>query len=289
MEEKVCSKCKIPQPIGNFNKHKRCKDGLNPECKSCIKLYNTSRNQDPEVIKKRKEKYDSRTKEQIDLLNLKKRARKRKMTLDEIIKEDKIVSDAEKLNMKYCYTCLRTLDKSCFSKHKMSKDGLNTVCKECRIVVTRKYYKDNVTDITEKKTVYRKNNWDYILDRQKKYTKKRKIEDPMFRLTMNIRNRVRQYIKSKGIKLSVTSSTYEMIGCTPQELREYIESKFVDGMSWDNYGFDGWHLDHIVPLASVNNREEIIKLNHYTNLQPLWAIDNLKKGARILESPPILP
>jgi hypothetical protein len=289
MEEKVCSKCKIPQPIGNFNKHKRCKDGLNPECKSCIKIYNTARNQDPEAIRKRKERYDNRTKEQIELDKLKKRARKRKMTLDEIIKEDKIVSDAEKLNMKYCYTCLRTLDKSCFSKHKMSKDGLNTICKECRCESTRKYYKENVTDITEKKVVYRKNNWDYILNRQKIYIKNRNEKDPIFKLSGNLRRRLSSYIKYKGFSRKISESTQKMIGCSPQELRDYLESKFIDGMSWDNYGYDGWHLDHIIPLCTANTKEEVIKLNHYTNLQPLWAVDNMRKGGRIIKSPPILP
>ena len=73
-----------------------------------------------------------------------------------------------------------------------------------------------------------------------------------------------------------------MVGCSPQSLREHIESKFAGGMSWDNYGVNGWHLDHIIPLASAKNKEEIIKLNHYTNLQPLWAIENLKKGSQII-------
>ena len=289
MREKVCSKCKISQPIENFNKHIRCKDGLSYECKSCNKEYKRKQSQDPEVLRKRKEKYYGRTKEQIDLLNIKKRARKRKITLEEIIKEDKIINDAEKSNMKYCYTCLRTLDKSSFSKHKISKDGLNTICKECKNEVTRKYNKDNITDITEKKIVYRKNNWDYILGRQKKYTKKRKNEDPIYKLSLNIRVRVKTYFKCKGISHKLSKSTQEMIGCSPQELREHIENKFVDGMSWDNYGTYGWHLDHIIPLASANTKEEIIKLNHYTNLQPLWALDNLKKGARIIESVPIIP
>jgi hypothetical protein len=75
-----------------------------------------------------------------------------------------------------------------------------------------------------------------------------------------------------------------MIGCSPQEFREYIESKFSEGMSWDNYGPRGWHLDHIIPLASAKNINEAIKLNHYTNLQPLWAEDNCKKGCRITDT-----
>ena len=73
--------------------------------------------------------------------------------------------------------------------------------------------------------------------------------------------------------------TQEIVGCTFEELKIYIENQFTEGMSWDNYGIDGWHVDHIKPLAVANSQEEIISLNHYTNLQPLWALDNLKKGA----------
>lgn len=280
MEEKVCSKCNISQPKENFYKHKRFKDGLKSECKTCYKQRYEKISQDPDHIAKRRERYKNRTQEQIDLHKLKKRAKKRNLTLEEIIEEDRIVSEAEKLNMKYCYTCQRTLDKSCFSKMKISKDGLNTACKECRSKIVHDYYTNNVEDITEKKIIYRKNNWDYILKRQGKYMKNRRQQDDMYRLVTNIRNRVKKYMRAKGMMSRISKSNYDMIGCTPQELREHIESKFIDGMSWDNYGFTGWHLDHIIPLASANTKEEIIKLNHYTNLQPLWAIDNMKKGGR---------
>ena len=107
-------------------------------------------------------------------------------------------------------------------------------------------------------------------------------EDPMFRLTVNLRKRIKNYMKSIGISPKLSKETQEMVGCSPQSLREHIENKFVGGMSWDNYGVNGWHLDHIIPLASAKNKEEIIKLNHYTNLQPLWAIENLKKGSQII-------
>jgi hypothetical protein len=138
MEEKICSKCNISQPIENFNKHKRGKDGLNSECKSCVKIYMTARSKDPNVIEKRREKYKNITREQRDLNNLKKRSRKRKMTLEELIKEDNIVIEAEKLNMKYCYTCLRTLDKLCFSKMSTTKDGLNK--KKYIVKITKRKY-----------------------------------------------------------------------------------------------------------------------------------------------------
>ena len=68
------------------------------------------------------------------------------------------------------------------------------------------------------------------------------------------------------------------------ELVTYIEKLFVDGMSWDNYGPTGWHIDHIKPCASfdLTNQDEQRQCFHYTNLQPLWAADNIRKGAKMV-------
>lgn len=266
MENKVCRKCELLQPRENYYKNVRSKDGLTIDCKSCVKSY----------VK------ENKTDESIKMSQLKKRAKKRNMDLEDIIKEDNIIEESKRLGMKYCYSCLRILDKSCFGKHKISSDGLNTACKECRVKVTRDYYINNVETIAKQKSIYTKNNLEHIVKRQSKYTKKRMAEDPMFRLTVNLRKRIKNYMKSIGISPKLSKETQEMVGCSPQSLREHIESKFAGGMSWDNYGVNGWHLDHIIPLASAKNKEEIIKLNHYTNLQPLWAIENLKKGSQII-------
>jgi hypothetical protein len=74
----------------------------------------------------------------------------------------------------------------------------------------------------------------------------------------------------------------EIVGLSSEELKIYIESKFLEGMTWENYGLHGWHIDHIIPLSSVKTEDEIIKLCHYTNLQPLWAKDNLSKHNKII-------
>jgi hypothetical protein len=91
---------------------------------------------------------------------------------------------------------------------------------------------------------------------------------------MNMRNTICKYITKK------TQTTFEIIGCTPQELKEHLEKQFVDGMGWENRC--EWHIDHIIPLSSAKTEEELYQLCHYTNLQPLWAIDNLKKSNNIL-------
>ena len=77
----------------------------------------------------------------------------------------------------------------------------------------------------------------------------------------------------------------ELIGCTGKELKEYIEKKFVDEMTWDNRKL--WHIDHIVPCCSFDliKEEEQKRCFHYTNLQPLWGSDNLKKGSKMLDGP----
>jgi hypothetical protein len=101
----------------------------------------------------------------------------------------------------------------------------------------------------------------------------------VFRATTNFRARFRAWFKKKGLRKS--ARLVEVVGCAPEYLVQHIEAQFKPGMSWDNYGVHGWHVDHIVPLASAGNDvDAMLKLWHYTNLQPLWAKENLSKGSR---------
>jgi hypothetical protein len=112
----------------------------------------------------------------------------------------------------------------------------------------------------------------------KHYVQKRKT-DPVFKLQTLLRTRLLKALKSNYKK----GSAVEMLGCSIEEFKEYLESKFTKGMSWDNHGTNGWHIDHIIPLSRVDlqNISELKKVCHYTNMQPLWAVDNLKKSNRI--------
>ena len=74
-----------------------------------------------------------------------------------------------------------------------------------------------------------------------------------------------------------------MVGCSPKFLKNYLESKFEPGMTWHNHSSKGWHIDHKIPLSSAKNREDVYKLAHYKNLQPLWSTDNIKKGKKIIQ------
>lgn len=108
----------------------------------------------------------------------------------------------------------------------------------------------------------------------------RQLSKPEYRLRKNIRARIALCIKrGKGKK---DRGTVEILGCTTAFLRKYLETRFQDGMSWENYGTH-WHVDHAKPLASAQSIEEIYALCHYTNLQPLWAFDNLGKGDKTMK------
>jgi hypothetical protein len=138
----------------------------------------------------------------------------------------------------------------------------------------KEYRENNSEKLSIKKSQYAKNNRPKINKRQSAYTKYRCDTDPLYKLIKNTRTMVSRYMLGEKSK-----RTQEIVGCSFEELKIYIENQFTEGMSWDNYGIDGWHVDHIKPLAVANSQEEIILLNHHSNLQPLWALDNLKKGA----------
>lgn len=102
---------------------------------------------------------------------------------------------------------------------------------------------------------------------------------PWNRMRENLRKRIAEMIKGKA---SASSS----VGCDAITLRQHIETQFKPGMSWDNYGTE-WHVDHMMPLAAAECVDHLVRLNHFTNLQPLWAEENIRKGASITYAPPI--
>ena len=117
--------------------------------------------------------------------------------------------------------------------------------------------------------------------RPRPVVKERKKADPLFRLVSILRGRMYGAIKrGKGKK---AFKSMELLGCTPEEARIYLEKQFKPGMSWDNHGMYGWHIDHIIPIASFNllDPEQQKKAFHYTNLQPLWAAENIAKSDKI--------
>ena len=140
-----------------------------------------------------------------------------------------------------------------------------------------KYYQDNKDHIRERQKKYEQENKDKIRERKSRYQAQKRNADPIQRLKDRIRNRVRKALGRGDSR--TTKRTMEMIGCSWDHLRSHIESQFTGGMSWER--FSEIHIDHIKPLSSASTCEEMLKLCHYTNLQPLWAADNLKKSNKI--------
>jgi hypothetical protein len=140
----------------------------------------------------------------------------------------------------------------------------------------KKYNEKNILNKRE----YSKNYYHDNKNKINSYRENRKKTDPIYKLRTGMSVRLNLFLKTKNLKKNNT--TFSIIGCSPEELKKYIENLFTENMTWDNHGLFGWHIDHKIPLSSATTEEEIYKLCHYTNLQPLWSKDNLSKGKRIL-------
>lgn len=127
---------------------------------------------------------------------------------------------------------------------------------------------------------YRERTKDARRAYRRQWQANRMATDSSFHLRSNLASLINVAIRKQfGVKANRTN---DLIGCTITKLRQHLEAKFSDGMSWDNYGKHGWHIDHIRPCASfdLSDPEQQRQCFHYTNLQPLWAADNIRKGAK---------
>ena len=209
--------------------------------------------------------------------------------------------------MKKCSKCNNILSTNTFSKSKQTKDGFFSWCKIC----VSKYYKTTKWILYRKKYNYsieRKNYFkkyylnnkdrinkskinpkEYFANYRKKeiykeYQKKYQNKYILKRLSFDINFKLRYVLRSrisgcmKRIKTKKGGSAVRDLGCSIDEFKIYIEAKFKNGMSWNNHG--QWHIDHIKPLSKfdLTDREQFLEACHYTNLQPLWAIENLSKN-----------
>jgi hypothetical protein len=220
------------------------------------------------------------------------------------------------MNNKFCSGCEKTKHLSEFSKSN-NKSGLYTYCKECSKIRQKEHREKNKDQIAQKsKDRYwnggkekslaaskayhyankeernrqsrenaEKNKEAIKAQRETKrsefneyarnYARNRSQADPLFKFKRNIRRNTSEAFRF-GKK---NKKTIELLGCSLEEAFVHIESLFQPGMTWENYG--KWHIDHKVPLASANTTEEVEKLCHYTNLQPLWARENILKSDKL--------
>jgi len=199
------------------------------------------------------------------------------------------------METKICSKCKEIKNVCEFYKNSYGKDKLRSNCKICQNknsttwrLNNDKKYKDIQKNFLDKNhgisyeytKKWKNKNKDKVRDYHSNYFKKKYNEDILFKLKTNYRNRLKDIFRDYGYVKNNRSVDY--LGCDIKFLKEYLESKFTDGMTWDNKSFYGWHIDHIIPLSSAKTEEEIYKLCHYSNLQPLWSKDNMTKGSKIL-------
>lgn len=261
---KKCGSCEVRKPHSCFNVSAKSKDGRESKCLKC-----------KEVAKAAAEKRSKETAEE-----------------------------------KTCCTCKKTLPLSYFNKDKSRRYGVASSCRGCAkgasLERNKKYRENNLEKVRQSKRdwsirnpeycrgyyeqnkarlahvckAYREKNKATDAARRKKYKKQRLALDPLFNLKERLGTAIRNALRYRGYRKKL--KTIEVLGCDWATIKAHIESQFVDGMSWDNRS--EWHIDHVMPLASAKTEEDLIKLNHYTNLRPLWAFDNMSKGARIINN-----
>jgi len=150
------------------------------------------------------------------------------------------------------------------------------------------YRKVKRKELSLKNKIYRHNNAERCRDNRRKYyeknkdriyevEKKRLRKKPLTKIKHRIRNLISATIRRNAF--SKSHKTNEILNCSFCDFKKHIESQFSEGMNWGNYG--KWHIDHIMPVSMAKTYDEVIRLNHYKNLRPMWAKDNLSKGQRI--------
>jgi len=239
---KICNNCKIEKELIEFKKQLENKDGYTGKCKICISEYNKQYSLNN---KEKQKEYRLRNKEKAKEYN-----------------------EIFKLKNKDYHKIYRLSNKEIL-KQKGKKYSLD---KEYQ----KEYRLNNKEKAKEYHLYYNINN----KEKRNKYLRNKRLINPLFKLSSNIRNNINDAFKRQGF--TKKSRTHQILGCSFEEFKQHLQIQFTKGMNWENAG--KWHLDHIYPVSLAKDEEELIRLNHYTNFQPLWAIDNLKKSNKIIDN-----
>lgn len=254
MNMKTCRLCKSNKPSDDYYAHPTSSDGLMSACKDCVKT-------------ERKARYDRLRAEE----------------------QDAPSPDLVKM----CNACKVKKPLSDFYKQIGGKMGTYSTCAQCQRDAKAKERADSVERFKSyEREMYQKHRHKKLLARRKYYSKnreeilakvadyykKRYKSDLNFRLRRNLSRRINLAVKSGTGR----ESTAVLLGCSVDQFVEHIEKQFRTGMSWDNYGYWGWHLDHKKPCAAfdLTKKADRAKCFHYTNYQPLWRFENAQKGGK---------
>ena len=274
MEKKVCIKCKEKKDVTEFYSSNKS------SCKVCLKDYQIEyRQNNKERLIDYQIEYRQNNKERLKIYyeNNKQRLKEYKKVYDENNKER--LKEYRKNNKERITEYSKKYIQNNKERLKEYKQNNKERLKEYRKI----YYENN----KEREKQYRQNNIDKIILRSNEYCRVRRQSDTLFKLTTNIRNIIVKSLKNKGYLKE--SKTHLILGITYEEFKTHIESQWEEWMNWDNYGKYngeenyGWDLDHIIPLSSGKSEEDIIRLNHYSNIQPLCSYVNrvVKKDKKL--------
>ena len=250
---KICIKCEVVKELSEFYKNKINKDGHSGKCKDCtkcaVKLY---RENNLEKVKGKVNEYREKNKEAASDYNKKWREENKEYKKE----RDKEYREKNKEVLK--------------EKNKKYHEDNKEVIKEKK----KKYRKENIEIIKEKGREYARNNKEKRNERHRN----RMENDELYKLSCIIRSSIRKPFTNN--KFPKKSKVIDILGCSFEEFKLYLESKFEDWMSWENWGLYngelnyGWDMDHKIPISSAETEEDIIRLSHYTNFQPLCSYTN---------------
>lgn len=201
----------------------------------------------------------------------------------ELFYKDSSAKDGRKYSCIDCCKNSRNKEKERLYRE-ANRDRIKPVSKDIKKIRNERYYSLNKEKLKKMSSNYYSKNRDLKIKYQKEYQQKnkekrnlylseRRNNDPLFKLITNVRNLIYNSFYYNGY--SKTSKTQDLLGCSFEEFKNYLESKFENWMNWDNRGayngeFNyGWDIDHIIPLSSAKTENDLIELSHYTNLQPL--------------------
>jgi hypothetical protein len=181
--------------------------------------------------------------------------------------------------------CSRCKQVKKITEYYLSKNKPISKCISC----TKEYQKQNpqwnkwYAKNKEKRRIYEKEYRDKNrekINQQQRERHRKRLQDPIYNLKHAIRSNIgRSWGRCLNGNYHKSKKTEEILGCTLDEFIKYLQSQFTEGMVLENHG--EWEVDHIIPLSNAKNEDEVIKLNHYTNFQPLWKMDNRKKYNKI--------
>ena len=246
MKTKLCPACNKLKNHDKFNKDKSKSLGLSSHCKKCKSEANKERyTNNKDKILKRSKKYYHKNKKHISKVK-------------KVYREN---------NREY-------FKQQSHNYYINNKDRLRAQNKQWR--------EANYIKLKTKKRQYYKLNKEAVMKQHNKYVKIKYKIDINFRLRMILRSRLRSAIKNN----QKVGSAVKDLGCRVSDLKTHLENQFYlhpatkEKMTWNNHGYYGWHIDHIIPLSSfdLTDRGQFLKACHYTNLQPLWMKDNLEKS-----------